>query len=115
MGCLCTLGSVDHKKRTGIFSFLVPTTSVIMTSSAAFGVAVAEYPAGPFTDYLGKPLIGQIINGAQPIDQFAFRDTGRATLSYLGGWRHCNIGRLNDDFTGFIPYEDGTLFKSITS
>ncbi|MBD0258636.1 MAG: family 43 glycosylhydrolase, partial [Cytophagales bacterium] len=31
------------------------------------GVAVADRPEGPFTDYLGKPLIGQIHNGAQPI------------------------------------------------
>ena len=38
------------------------------------GVAVADNPAGPFEDYLGKPLIGEIINGAQPIDQFVFRE-----------------------------------------
>ena len=31
-----------------------------------------------------------------------------------GGWRHCNIAKLNDDFTGFVPYEDGTTFKEIT-
>ena len=34
------------------------------------GVAVADNPAGPFKDLLGKPLIGEIVNGAQPIDQF---------------------------------------------
>ena len=28
------------------------------------GVAVADSPAGPFEDYLGEPLIGEIINGA---------------------------------------------------
>jgi beta-xylosidase len=78
------------------------------------GVAVADRPEGPYKDYLGKPLVGQFYNGAQPIDQFAFRDTdGKYWLIY-GGWRHCNIGRLNDDFTGFIPFEDGTIFKSIT-
>ena len=38
------------------------------------GVAVADNPAGPFKDALGKPLIGQIVNGAQPIDQFVFKD-----------------------------------------
>ena len=31
-----------------------------------------------------------------------------------GGWRHCNIARLNNDFTGFIPFEDGTIFREIT-
>ena len=39
------------------------------------GVAVADNPAGPFKDLLGKPLIQDIINGAQPIDQFVFKDT----------------------------------------
>ena len=29
------------------------------------GIAVADNPAGPFEDYLGKPLINDIINGAQ--------------------------------------------------
>ena len=31
-----------------------------------------------------------------------------------GGWRHCNIARLNADFTGFVPFPDGTTFKEIT-
>ena len=38
------------------------------------GVAVADNPAGPFKDALGKPLIDKIVNGAQPIDQFVFKD-----------------------------------------
>lgn len=31
-----------------------------------------------------------------------------------GGWGHCNIAKLKDNFTGFIPYNDGTTFKEIT-
>ena len=31
-----------------------------------------------------------------------------------GGWRHCNIAKLKEDFTGFVPFEDGTIFKEIT-
>lgn len=78
------------------------------------GVAVADNPAGPFKDYLGKPLIDKFHNGAQPIDQFCFHDpSGKYYLIY-GGWRHCNIAQLNDDFTGFIPFEDGSTFKEIT-
>ncbi len=78
------------------------------------GVAVADKPEGPYKDYLGKPLIDQFHNGAQPIDQFVFRDAdGRHYLIY-GGWRHCNIARLKEDFTGFEPLEDGTIFKEIT-
>ena len=78
------------------------------------GVAVSDRPEGPYKDLLGKPLVGQFYNDAQPIDQFAFRDTDGQYYLIYGGWRHCNIGKLKEDFTGFIPFPDGTLFKSIT-
>ncbi|HEX2973769.1 MAG TPA: glycoside hydrolase family 43 protein [Tepidisphaeraceae bacterium] len=78
------------------------------------GVAVADRPEGPFVDYLGKPLIGQIHNGAQPIDQFVFQDKDGQYYMIYGGWSHCNIAKLNDDFTGFVPFEDKTVFKEIT-
>ncbi len=78
------------------------------------GVAVADRPEGPYKDLLGKPLVSQFYNDAQPIDQFAFRDTDGQYYLIYGGWRHCNIGKLKEDFTGFIPFPDGTLFKSIT-
>lgn len=77
------------------------------------GVAVANDPAGPFKDHLEKPLIDKFHNGAQPIDQFVFKDGEQYYLIY-GGWKHCNIVKLNKDFTGFIPFEDGTTFKEIT-
>lgn len=38
------------------------------------GVAVSDRPEGPYKDLLGKPLINEIVNGAQPIDQFVFHD-----------------------------------------
>ncbi|MCC6290296.1 MAG: family 43 glycosylhydrolase [Chitinophagaceae bacterium] len=78
------------------------------------GVAVADKPEGPFKDHLGKPLIDKFYNGAQPIDQFVFKDKDGKYYIIYGGWRHCNIARLNDDFSGFIPFEDGTTFKEIT-
>jgi beta-xylosidase len=78
------------------------------------GVAVADNPAGPFTDYLGKPLVDKFYNGAQPIDQFVFKDKDGQYYIIYGGWRHCNIAKLKDDFTGLIPYDDGTTFKEIT-
>jgi len=79
------------------------------------GVAVADNPAGPFKDYLGHPLVDKFHNGAQPIDQFVFKDpaSGQYYLIY-GGWKHCNIAKLKDDFTGFIPFEDGKTFREIT-
>ena len=78
------------------------------------GVAVADSPAGPFKDYLGHPLVGTIENGAQPIDQFVFKDADGQYYLLYGGWQHCNIARLKDDFTGFLPFADGTVFKAIT-
>lgn len=78
------------------------------------GIAVADKPEGPFKDHLGKPLIDKIHNGAQPIDQFVFKDKDGSYYIYYGGWRHCNVAKLNDDFTGIVPMEDGTLYKEIT-
>jgi len=78
------------------------------------GVAVSESPGGPFKDYLGKPLIDQFHNGAQPIDQFVFRDDDGQIYMYYGGWRHCNLAKLNDQLNGFVPFADGTQFREIT-
>lgn len=78
------------------------------------GIAVADKPEGPYKDYMGKPLIDKFYNGAQPIDQYVFKDKDGAYYIIYGGWRHCNIARLKDDFTGIIPMQDGTLFKEIT-
>jgi beta-xylosidase len=78
------------------------------------GIAVADSPQGPFRDYLGKPLIDDIYNGAQPIDQFVFKDLDGTYYMFYGGWSHCNLAKLNDNFTGFLPWDDGSLFKEIT-
>ena len=78
------------------------------------GVAVADDPAGPYRDHLGKPLIGKFYNKAQPIDQFVFQDADGKYYIIYGGWGHCNIARLNNDFTGFIPFNDGSIFREIT-
>ncbi|SIN65879.1 glycoside hydrolase family 43 protein [Chitinophaga niabensis] len=78
------------------------------------GVAVADKPEGPYKDHLGKPLVDKFHNKAQPIDQFVFHDKDGQYYLIYGGWRHCNIAKLNKDFTGFIPFEDGSVFKEIT-
>lgn len=79
------------------------------------GIAVGDKPEGPFSDYLGKPLIDKFYNGAQPIDQFVFRDGDEGPYYMIyGGWRHCNIVQLKADFTGLTPFPDGSTFKEIT-
>ena len=84
------------------------------SSIGGIGVAVADKPQGPYKDYLGHPLIDKFHNGAQPIDQAVFHDKDGSWYMIYGGWRHCNIVRLKPDFTGFIPFPDGTTFKEIT-
>ena len=77
------------------------------------GVAVADRPEGPFKDLLGQPLIKEIVGGAQPIDQFVFEDKGTYYIVY-GGWKHCNLGMISDDFKSLIPFPDGEMFREIT-
>lgn len=77
------------------------------------GVAVADKPEGPYKDLLGKPLINDIVNGAQPIDQFVWEENGEY-LMYYGGWNHCNVVKLSDDFKSLVPFPDGQIYKEIT-
>ncbi len=78
------------------------------------GVAISDNPAGPFVDALGHPLIGEIVNGAQPIDQFVFRDDDGQYYMFYGGWRHCNVVRLSPDLLSVIPHADGEIYKEVT-
>lgn len=78
------------------------------------GVAVSKNPAGPFKDLLGKPLIGDVHNGAQPIDQFVFHNKDGEYYMIYGGWGHCNMVHLKKDFTGLLPLENGEYYKEIT-
>ncbi|UII19548.1 family 43 glycosylhydrolase [Fulvivirga ligni] len=80
----------------------------------AIGVCVADNPAGPYVDLIGAPLLGEYHNGAQPIDQSIFQDVDGQFYMLYGGEGHCNIVKLNDNFTGFVPFEDGSVFREIT-
>jgi beta-xylosidase len=82
--------------------------------TGGIGVAVADHPAGPFRDHLGKPLVDAFHNGAQPIDQFVFRDQNDQYYLIYGGWGHCNIAQLAYDFRSLLPFDDGKLFHEIT-
>jgi len=82
--------------------------------TGGIGIAVADNPGGPYSDYLGKPLIDDFYNDAQPIDQFVFKDKDGQHYIFYGGWRHCNIGKLSDDFKTVIPWDSENLFKEIT-
>jgi beta-xylosidase len=102
------------KKENLYFLFFAANDIQNDSATGGIGVAVSDKPEGPFKDYLGKPLLDKFHNGAQPIDQFVFRDKDSRYYMIYGGWRHCNIVKLKNDFTGFEPFEDGTIFKEIT-
>jgi beta-xylosidase len=82
--------------------------------NGGIGLARATHPGGPFVDALGKPLVDKFHNGAQPIDPFVFVDDDGARYLIYGGWKHCNIAKLNPELTGFVPLPDGSTFKEIT-
>lgn len=85
-----------------------------VNQTGGIGIAVADSPAGPFSEYLGKPLIDDFYNDAQPIDQFVYKDSDGTYYMFYGGWGKCNLVKLNNDFTGFEPWDDGTFFKDVT-
>lgn len=88
----------------------------IQTNSdyGGIGVGVADNPEGPYLDPLGKPLIGQYYNGAQPIDQDVFIDDDGEAYIYYGGHNHANVARLNQDMISISSFPDGEQFKEIT-
>ncbi len=86
----------------------------IIGEIGGIGIGVSDKPEGPYTDYLKKPLINEFYNKAQPIDQFVFQDKTGQYLMIYGGWGHCNIVKLNNDFTGLEPFSDGEIAKEIT-
>ncbi|WP_426700024.1 glycoside hydrolase family 43 protein [Rhodanobacter sp. Col0626] len=98
----------------GKYYFFFSANDIHDHDVGGIGVAVADHPAGPFHDLLGKPLIGAFHNGAQPIDQSVFKDTNGQYYIIYGGWKHANIARLKNDFTGVVPFDDGAVYKEIT-
>jgi beta-xylosidase len=102
-------------KKDGKYYFFFGANDIQNDSSTGgIGIAVADRPEGPYHDYLGHPLVDKFYNGAQPIDQAVFQDHDGSWYLIYGGWRHCNIARLKQDFTGFLPFQDGSVFKEIT-
>ena len=82
--------------------------------TGGIGMAVSDRPGGPFRDAIGRPLIGTVENGAQPIDPFLFRDDDGSLYLFYGGWRHLNVVRLAADLTRLLPWPDGSTFREIT-
>lgn len=82
--------------------------------TGGIGVAVADRPEGPYRDHLGRPLVDGFHNDAQPIDPFVFRDGDGTHYLFHGGWGRCNVAILDETFTGFRAWPDGSTFRDIT-
>ncbi|MEC0268999.1 glycoside hydrolase family 43 protein [Paenibacillus anseongense] len=96
--------------------YLVFASNDIQSNDETGGleIAISDNPAGPFRGYLGKPLIDRFIHSAQPIDAHLFKDDDGTIYLYYGGWGHCNVAKMNEDMTGFVPFENGDTFLSVT-
>ncbi len=67
------------------------------------GVAVAEQPAGPFKDPLGRPLVSKAdFAQMQAIDPMVFVDEDGSAYLYWGQGR-CKAVKLNEDMISFDP------------
>ncbi|MGW0839821.1 family 43 glycosylhydrolase [Streptomyces sp. NPDC002787] len=73
------------------------------------GVAVADSPAGPFKDALGKPLVAKGQFSGQAIDPSVFVDDDGQAYLYWGNM-HGYVVPLNDDMVSF----DAAEVKDIT-
>lgn len=104
--------SVIHKD--GKYYFFFGANDAHQGETGGIGVAVSSRPEGPYKDLIGKPLINEIINGAQPIDQFVFHDDDDTYYLIYGGWRHCNVALLSNDFKQLKSFPNGEKFKEIT-
>ena len=101
-------------EKGGLYYLFFSANDVHEGEVGGIGVAVSKKPQGPYKDALGRPLIQQIVNGAQPIDQYVFRDDDGQYYMYYGGWGHCNVVRLADDLLSLLPFADGSVYKEVT-
>lgn len=102
-------------KKDGKYYFFFGANNIMKSGQpGGIGVAVADKPEGPYKDLIGKALIDTIVNNAQPIDQFVYRENDSTYYMYYGGWGHCNMVKLSNDFKSIVPFEDGTLYKEVT-
>lgn len=104
-----------HRHTDGRY-FLIFASNDITHSDQRGGleIAVSDCPGGPFRGFLGRPMLNDFVNGAQPIDAHLFEDHDGTVYLYYGGWGHCNVMRMNKDMAGFEPFPDGNLFHEIT-
>lgn len=83
--------------RNGKFYFYVPLK--LKVGGKAIGVAVAENPAGPFKDPIGRPLVGEDDSWAD-IDPTVFVDDDGQAYLYWGN-PYLRYVKLNEDMISY--------------
>ena len=102
-------------EKEGVYYYVFASNNIQKDGEAGgLEIARSESPRGPFRGYLGKPLVGRFVNGAQPIDAHLFKDDDGSIYLYFGGWGHCNVAKMNDTMDGFVPLPGGEEFLEIT-
>ena len=61
-------------EKDGYYYLFICGNDMYADGDGGIGYVRADKPGGPYKDILGRPLLDKIINGAQPIDQYIFRD-----------------------------------------
>lgn len=102
------------EEKDGKYYYIFASNDIHAGDVGGLEIAVSDNPEGPFKAILEHPLVGDFYNGAQPIDAHLFKDDDGTMYLYYGGWHHCNIAKMNETMTGFVPFENGEIFREIT-
>ncbi|WP_433794599.1 family 43 glycosylhydrolase [Actinoplanes sp. CA-252034] len=89
-------------QRNGKYYFYFSGGLATGNTAKHLGVAVADSPAGPFTDALGKPLVAGGTYPGQMIDPAVFTDDDGRSYLYWGNGNSYQVP-LNDDMVSFDP------------
>jgi beta-xylosidase len=89
-------------QRNGKYYFYFSGGLASGNTAKQLGVAVADNPAGPFKDALGKPLVAAGSRSGQMIDSAVFTDDDGQSYLYWGNGNSYQVP-LNDDMVSFDP------------
>ncbi|MFC4069787.1 family 43 glycosylhydrolase [Actinoplanes subglobosus] len=89
-------------QRNGKYYFYFSGGLATGNTAKHLGVAVADSPAGPFADALGKPLVAGGTYPGQMIDPAVFTDDDGKSYLYWGNGNSYQVP-LNDDMISFDP------------
>lgn len=91
----------DAVKWKGKYYFVFPAGKHV-------GIAVADNPAGPFKDAIGKPLImDRECKGVRSFDPCLFVDDDHTAYLYYGGGGGCAVAKMKDNMVEI----DGEITK----